>query len=307
MRKQSNGFENEFRRFSQSLCYLLIVGMLCFLLFMVLALFRISSYAFNSYDSLNDLPYNQVGLLLGTSSYTSDGTKNPFFVNRIHAAALLYKKGKIDYILVSGDNRHQSYNEPRQMMNALLREGIPRERIVADFAGFSTIDSVVRASRVFMLKDVTIISQSFHNERALFIANHAGMNAIGFNAMDPTSKLAHFGVYFREIFARIKCVLDIYLLDTQPTFLGEPIQIGDNPMPKEISNPPKYQTSRPKLATNSRMSETDLPHYDILIYGKEQTDAAIILKQQRVAQQHLEQVVERDRQSGQLKANQTDL
>lgn len=297
MRKQSNGFENEFKSFSQSLGYLLIVGLLCFVIFMVLALFRISSFAFSSYDSLNDLPHNEVGLLLGTSSYSSDGSKNPFFVNRINAAVLLYKKGKIDYILVSGDNRHLSYNEPRQMMNALLREGVPRDRIVADFAGFSTIDSVVRASKVFMLKDVTIISQSFHNERALFIAAHEGMNAIGFNALDPTPKIAHFGVYFREIFARIKCVLDVYFLNTQPTFLGDPIQIGDSPMPKEISNTPKRRTSPPKQPTNSAFNLQEEPNLTLSSFGKEQTDAAIILRQQRVALEHLEHVVERDRQN----------
>lgn len=294
MRKQSNGFENEFGKFSQSLGYIMIVGGLCFFLFMVLALFRISSYAFDSYDSLNDLPYNKVGLLLGTSSHTTEGSKNPFFVNRIHAAVLLYKKGKIDYILVSGDNRHPSYNEPRQMMNALLREGVPMDRIVADFAGFSTIDSVVRASRVFMLKDVTIISQGFHNERALFIAAHSGMNAIGFNALDPSSKISHFWVYFREIFARIKCVLDIYLLDTQPTFLGEPIQIGDNPMPKEISNLPKHQTSLPKQLTAPSASKSQRNYLLLTTPSKEQTDVAMILRQKQLAQQHLELVVERD-------------
>lgn len=295
MQKQSNGFEKEFKIFSQSLGYLLVMVMLCFVIFLVLALFRISSFGFNSYDSLNDLPHNKVGLLLGTSSYTADGTKNPFFVNRINAAVLLYKKGKIDYILVSGDNRHQSYNEPRQMMNALLREGIPRERIVADFAGFSTIDSVARASRVFMLKDVTVISQSFHNERALFIASHEGLNAIGFNALDPSPKLAHFGVYFREFFARIKCVLDVYFLDTQPTFLGDPIQIGDSPMPKQISNMPKHITSRPKQITDAASNQLAQRKTLEPNKVKEQTDAAIILLQQKVAQQHLENVVQRDK------------
>lgn len=295
MRKQSNGFENEFKTFSQSLGYLLTIGLLCFIIFIVLALFRISSYGFNSYDSLNDLPHNEVGLLLGTSSYTKDGTKNPFFVNRINAAVLLYRKGKIDYILVSGDNRHESYNEPRQMMNALLRENIPRDRIIADFAGFSTIDSVVRASKVFMLQDVTIISQSFHNERALFIADHEGMNAIGFNALDPISKWSHFGVYIREFFARIKCVLDVYFLDTQPIFLGDPIQIGNRPMPKEISSTPKHTTSRPKLPSHAAINGNQTQQFDTASIGKEQTDAAIILLQQQAAQERLEHLVERDK------------
>ena len=201
--ENSNGFEREFSNFFRSLCYLVVLSVLCFIIFVVLALFRISSFTFDTYDSVNAIPYNEVGLILGTSSLTSDGARNPFFVNRIQAASLLYRKGKIDYVLVSGDNRHASYNEPRQMMNALIKAGIPQERIVADFAGFSTIDSIVRASKVFMLRNVTIISQEFQNERALFIAKREGIEAIGFNARDPSSKWAHSIVYIREIFARL--------------------------------------------------------------------------------------------------------
>lgn len=263
------------------------------MIFVVLALFRISSYSFYTYNSINNIPYREVGLLLGTSSHTADGNDNPFFVNRIRAAVLLYKKGKIDYILVSGDNRHRSYNEPRQMMNALIRSGVPRSRIVADFAGFSTIDSIARASKVFLLKDVTIISQEFHNERALFIANDLGLDAIGFNAADPQSKLALSKVYIREFFARLKCILDIYFLNTQPTFLGDPVQIGSSPMPKQISNMPKHITSKPKHITNSaHMMETNANIANVM--PKEQSDSASFLRQKANAREHLEQVVKRD-------------
>ena len=286
-------FEREFGSFVRIICYIFSLCFLCFMVFMVLAYFRIASYAFDTYTNVEDIPHNEVGLLLGTSSLTADGSSNPFFVNRIRAAALLYKKGKIDYIIVSGDNRHVSYNEPRQMMNALIRSGVPKDRLIADFAGFSTIDSVVRAYKVFMLKNVTIISQEFHNERALFIADHEGLEAIGFNAHDPSSRFSHAIVYFREIFARIKCVLDVYFLHTQPTFLGDPIQIGSNPLPKEPSNYPKHATSRPKVVSDAAF---------ILKNGieiaqrpaKEQTDAAIILKQKEFARQHLEQLVTRE-------------
>lgn len=297
--ENSNGFEREFSNFFRSLCYLVVLSVLCFIIFVVLALFRISSFTFDTYDSVNAIPYNEVGLILGTSSLTSDGARNPFFVNRIQAASLLYRKGKIDYVLVSGDNRHASYNEPRQMMNALIKAGIPQERIVADFAGFSTIDSIVRASKVFMLRNVTIISQEFQNERALFIAKREGIEAIGFNARDPSSKWAHSIVYIREIFARLKCILDVYFLNTQPTFLGDPIPIGTSPMPKEPSNTPKKATSRPK---QPGLSAYALKHgiSELTLVGKEQTDSATFLRQQREAQKHLEQVVARD--SDQLEA-----
>lgn len=288
-----NGFDSEFGNFLRGLCYLTMICLLSFIIFIVLALFRISANAFETYDSLNNIPHNEVGLLLGTSSKMSDGQPNPFFNNRIRAAAMLYRKGKIDYILVSGDNRHISYNEPRQMTNALVRAGVPKDRIVSDYAGFSTIDSVARASKVFMLKKVTIISQEFHNERALFIAKNEGMEAIAFNASDPTSFFNHYSVYIREFFARIKCILDIYFLNTQPTFLGEPVQIGNSAMPKQPSNTPKIQTGRPKQPS---MSAYALKHNKTQFSNKlkAQTDAAAFLKQQQVARQHLHNAVKRD-------------
>lgn len=282
-----SGFERDFGNFFSYLSYLVVLGMLGFFCFVVLALFRISSFAFDTYDSVQHIPYNEVGLILGTSSLTSDGSRNQFFANRIEAASWLYQHGKIDYILVSGDNRHASYNEPRQMMNALIKAGIPKERIVADFAGFSTIDSIGRAAKVFMLRDVTIISQQFQNERALFIAHNEGMNAIGFNARDPDSKLAHAMVYIREFFARLKCILDVYILNTQPTFLGDPIAIGSTPMPKPQSNKPKEITSRPKepglaAGATGQLVTASVP-------PKEQTDSAIILRELQAARERLKQ------------------
>ena len=119
------------------------------------------------------------------------------------------------------------------MMQSLLKAGVPQDRIVADYAGFRTNDSVIRAHKVFMLNKVTIISQEFHNERALFIANHLGIDAIGFNASDPYSEGSNFKVKLREFFARIKCVIDMYILHTEPTFLGDPIIIGTD---KEQTN-----------------------------------------------------------------------
>lgn len=179
------------------------------------------------------------------------------------------------------------------MTLALIKAGVPKDRIVADYAGFSTIDSVGRASKVFMLKDVTIISQEFQNERALFIAHNEGMNAIGFNAADPSSKLSHYIVYVREFFARIKCIFDVYFFNTQPTFLGEPIQIGNSPMPKAPSNMPKKATSMPKKAT---MSAYALKHGIKAAQApvKLRTDAAAFLKQKRLAKQQFEHKVKQD-------------
>lgn len=244
--QQSRDFGFEFNRFIRGLCYVGALVLLGFFLFVMLAFLRISSCAFYTYDSYNDIPAHSVGLLLGTSPNVAPGRPNEFFTNRIMAAAALYHKGKIEYILVSGDNRHASYNEPRMMMNALLKAGVPRDRIVPDYAGFSTIDSVLRARDVFMLDDMIIISQDFHNERAVFIARAHGIDAVGFNASNPTSFTANFRVGVREFFARIKCVFDVYLLGSRPTYLGEPIAIGSRPLPRQPTDKPKRPTSKPK-------------------------------------------------------------
>ncbi len=183
------------------------------------------------------------------------------------------------------------------MMNALLRQGVPLNRIVPDFAGFNTLDSIIRARQVFMLNRVTVISQDFHNERALFIADHHGLEAIGFNAASPASKMANFRVEVREFFARIKCIFEIYFLNTGATFLGDPIPIGSNPMPKEASNKPKTATSRPKLPGNSAYSLQLNPDN-----AKEPSDAAIILRQEELARVKAQEVLERAEleQRGQL-------
>ncbi len=173
------------------------------------------------YSSPDEIPKNKVGLLLGTSHYLKSGGINPFFKNRVDAAETLFKSGKIEYILVSGDNRHVSYNEPRDLKNALLKRGIPKDKIVLDFAGFRTLDSVIRAHLVFNQDSLTIISQKFHNERALYIAEKNGITAIGFNAQDPANWSK---VYWREVFAKTKSFLDI-LTHKKPKFLGESIPI----------------------------------------------------------------------------------
>ncbi|MBI3143078.1 MAG: YdcF family protein [Bacteroidetes bacterium] len=186
----------------------------------------IGFYAYKyTYSSMEELPYNRVGLVLGTSKKVANGRANMYFTNRIAAAAALYQLGKIDYILVSGDNRQVTYNEPRDMLNALLEAGIPRERIVLDYAGFRTLDSIVRCKEVFGQDTYTIISQRFHNERAVFLAHAHGINAIAYNARDVER---HNGLKtrIREVFARSKVFIDL-LIEKKPKFLGESVPIGE--------------------------------------------------------------------------------
>jgi SanA protein len=177
------------------------------------------------FTSIEKMPHHKVGLLLGTSKYISEGKLNPYYKNRIDAAVLLYQERKIDYILVSGDNRHESYNEPREMRRSLMAAGIPEEKIFLDFAGFRTLDSVIRSKMVFGQNEITIISQSFHIERALYIALHYQIDAVGYAAADAPDSWSDV-TFFREYLARVKLMLDIYLFDTGPKFLGERIEIG---------------------------------------------------------------------------------
>ena len=172
------------------------------------------------YKRLNEVPFVRVGLVLGTSRYTSSGKSNPFFYNRIQAAKALFYSGKIQYLLLSGDNRYFSYNEPREMRKELLRMGIPDSVIIMDFAGFRTLDSVVRGKKVFKLNRFIIISQEFHVRRAVYIARHHDIDAIAYVANDPTSEYT-WTVELREYFARVAMLLDLYLFDTKPYFLGE--------------------------------------------------------------------------------------
>lgn len=170
------------------------------------------------YDDLSAIPKNKVGLLLGTGKYAASGNINLFYKYRIDAAVKLYKAGKIEYILVSGDNSRKDYDEPSDFKNDLIAKGIPEENIFLDYAGFRTLDSVVRAKEIFGQTSITFISQKFHNQRAIYIAKHHNINAIGFNAKDV------YKSHFREYLARSKASLDL-VFNIQPKFLGNPIKI----------------------------------------------------------------------------------
>ncbi len=167
------------------------------------------------------VPPVKVGLLLGTSPRTRSGTASEFFNNRISAAVELYNSRTVEFILASGDNGSIFYNEPVYMQKELMRRGVPADRIVLDYAGFSTLDSVIRARQVFGQEELIIISQRFHNERALYIASSENIRAYGFNA-DSVGGYAGASVLAREVLARIKALLDVHIFSRQPRFLGDP-------------------------------------------------------------------------------------
>lgn len=176
------------------------------------------------FDTPDDLPKRDVALVLGTSK-VANGRINPFYTARIRAAAELYHAGRVDGLLVSGDNGRADYNEPAQMAADLAALGVPAEYITADYAGFRTLDSIYRAGDVFGLQSYTIVSQGFHVERALYLADQKGHDAVGYLAYSPQGFWGRH-VRNREILARALAVLDVEVLHREPRFLGEPVLVN---------------------------------------------------------------------------------
>lgn len=207
--------------------YIIVVVVLLCTITIIVCNQKIKRFADSrTYTEVTAIPHNDVGLLLGTAPKLKNGNNNLYFDYRILAAIELHKAGKIKYILISGDNRKKDYNEPEEMKKALIHKGIPEKSIYLDYAGFRTLDSVVRAKEVFGQTKLTIISQRFHNERAIYLAEKNGIDAIGYNAND-VNVYAGLKTNVRELLARVKMFIDL-AVDKQPHFLGEKILIGNN-------------------------------------------------------------------------------
>lgn len=172
------------------------------------------------FGEISKVPKLSVGLVFGTTDRVN-GQENIYFRYRIDAAVEAWNAGKLETLIVSGDNRSRFYNEPEKMKEALVKRGIPASRIVCDYAGLRTFDSVVRAKEIFGLESMLVISQRFQNERAIYIARANQIDAYGFNAKDVTTQ-AGLKTKIREVGARVKMWLDVNILNTRPTHLGEP-------------------------------------------------------------------------------------
>lgn len=207
------------------IAYVLIAGCIFLLLFSHFCNVYISRFSRDFiFQSIEDLPSQRVALVLGTAKYLQGGSSNPYFSYRMDAAAELFLKGKVDIILASGDNSKHWYNEPLKMKEDLLSAGVPEWRVHLDYAGFRTLDSIIRAKQIFGVDTFVIISQNFHNQRAVFIARALGLDAYGYDARDVRGRRG-IKTRVREYFAKVKAFLDIYMLKTQPKFLGEKIDI----------------------------------------------------------------------------------
>lgn len=173
---------------------------------------------------LSDLPVVKACLVLGTAKYLADGRHNQFYSYRMAAAHLVYSAGKCTKIVVSGDNRTPNYNEPEQMKRSLVELGIPSADIYCDYAGGRTLDSVIRFKHIFGQSAGIVISQQFHNARAIYIGQAHAIDLVGFNAKDPDA-FNGARTKIREVFSRLRAVLDVEFLNSKPRHLGAPVVI----------------------------------------------------------------------------------
>ena len=175
------------------------------------------------YDRAEDVPEAPVGLVFGCAKIFQ-GRPNLYFQARFEAAVALWEAGKVQCFIVSGDNHAHGYNEPEDMKAAMVEAGVPEEKIVCDYAGLRTLDSVVRAKKVFGADKVVLISQEFHNERAAYLADSINLEVVGLNAAAVTGPAAR-KTDEREKLARAKMWLDVNILRTKPKFLGEEVEL----------------------------------------------------------------------------------
>jgi len=180
------------------------------------------SAASRVFSHIDEVPFNDVGLVLGTAKTVKNGRLNLHFSQRIRAAAALYHAGKVRHLIVSGDNHIASYDEPTDMREALAAAGVPASAITCDYAGFRTLDSVLRAKSVFGQTKFTIITEDFHCPRAVWIARRHGLDAIAFAAPDVSRLAWSLRMKFRESLARAWCAIDLYMLNRSPKFPGPP-------------------------------------------------------------------------------------
>ena len=177
------------------------------------------------YTSIEKIPAKKAALVLGCSKYLKSGRINYFYKYRIESAVKLFKAGKVKAIIVSGDNGNKGYDEPTQMYDDLVKVGIPSKYIQLDYAGFRTLDSIVRAKAIFDLEDYIIVSQRFHLERAIYIAHAKKQKVLGFVAKDFKNTIWAKRMGRRELLARVKAFLDVHVFGVEPKFYGGKVEV----------------------------------------------------------------------------------
>ena len=194
-----------------------IILLMCIVAMMVCNQIVVNNAEGKVFSDIDSIRHNKVGLLLGTTPQARIGRiTNAFFTYRIDAAEQLYKRGKIGKILISGDeNSLDGVNETECMKDSLVARGIPASDIILDGKGYRTLNSIINANKVYGLREFIIISQEFHNERAIYQAEHLGLDFEGiqaYNAEMPKSRRA-FLTTIREYLARVKMFIDLIFFE----------------------------------------------------------------------------------------------
>ena len=201
---------------------------LCVVTFVLVLLVSLNCYVVLSsrgliFSNIDEVPSRRVGVVLGTSPL-SKGRKSICYETRMDAAAALFHAKKVSKLLVTGDNGTVSYDETTAMRESLIERGVPVDAIACDYAGFRTLDSIIRAKKVFGLSDCIVVTNEFHEPRTVFIARSLGLDVVGFSAAHNLFD-QHMPTSIREFTARIKMLLDLYVLKTRPKFLGPRITV----------------------------------------------------------------------------------
>ena len=208
------------RRWTKRLCLTLLALGLSALAFVAYAnITAVWASRGRIFSDVSQVPHTKVGLVFGTTDRVQ-GRENLYFRYRIDAAERLWKLGKVETLLLSGSRSSRYYDEPEKMKRALIKRGIPEDRITCDNKGIRTLNSVVNAKELFGSGPVLFISQRFQNERAIYLAKAYGIDAYAFNARDVDT---HQGLKtkFREVGARVKMWLDVHYLNTRPPHSGD--------------------------------------------------------------------------------------
>lgn len=196
-----------------------VIGIILFTIVLCNIIISINAIG-RTFDRIEDMPYTKVSLLLATSPITPLGEHNYYFDYRIKATKELFLNKKIDYIIASGgdySSKLNGCNEPISIRDSLIKQGIPDTVIILDYDGTRTLNSIVKAKKIYNLDSLTIISQQYHNERAIYLADRAGMKATAYNAKTPDMLNKWIRNRTREYLARVKVFIDL-LLNVQPTF-----------------------------------------------------------------------------------------
>ncbi|MCC6146893.1 MAG: YdcF family protein [Anaerolineaceae bacterium] len=203
--------------FLQILLYAIALGML------LLAASRLATeiYSRSKIFSVEDTPPSRVAIVFGAGLWR-DGSPTAVLRDRIATAVQLYKAGKVQKLLMSGDNRQDNYNEPASMKEFAIKLGIPEKDIVLDYAGLRTYDTCYRAKEIFGLSEAVLVTQHFHLPRAVFICNNLGVKAVGAIA-DQRQYTPHTHQYWklREIIASFVALWDVWVAKPSP-ILGDP-------------------------------------------------------------------------------------